>query len=449
MDDQTKQTEPKPRAVVPREPLVAQGNAPLAIVPTTFEQVWRLAQVATSAGTVKSPEQGSMIIMHGLEIGIPPMMALERIAIINGRKCIWGDGVPALPIARGLVEDWHEEIAGTGDEMTATCSVKRKGQKSWVIRMFSVADAKQAGLWQTEAVVKRRGRDGNSYETKNDSPWYRYPKRMLTMRARVAFRDAFPDVYSGLHLAEEMLGEHPMRDVTPRETFRKVENPLADLPEHVEDHTEEECEASPRMSEEELLRGLEDLLPPSVADEQQPPEARGGDKDIAFQQERTQRHVRVAAAEASIADIVLSIPDIVVNEQQPQEARREPAGEPKPVGAVPEQAAAKNEPAAVLRDLVAKANAKAPETFPLEVTGEAIVKTDIKPQAKTPPAPAVGGNGFLPEALAIVANAVDAGKLNRWWRESRKQRTEAGLTAAELDQLTQSYNRKFIQLSET
>jgi hypothetical protein len=454
MDDQIKHTEPKPRAVIPREPLVAQGNAPLAIVPTTFEQVWRLAQVAAAAGTVKTPEQGAMIIMHGLEIGMKPMMALERIAIINGRKCIWGDGVPALPIARGLVEDWHEEIVGTGDEMTAACSVKRKGMKSWVPRTFSVADAKQAGLWQSEAIVKRRGRDGGTYEAKNDSPWYRYPKRMLAMRARVAFRDAFPDVYSGLHIAEEMQDEPSMRDVTPREDFKKVENPLADLPEQAGPYDDQTligegmqftAEAAERRAE-----SLNELN-----------EARGEASEAVHQHEAaSQEEVQGAA----------SPPPTVADKQQPPEARTEPAGEPEPQEAVSEQAPAKTEPVDrvrtarttdeaieerveewrreraedTLRDLAAKANARAPETFPLEV-----VEPGPPKQVKTTElAPVVDGNGFLPEALAVIANAIDTGKLNRWWRESRKQRTEAGLTAAQLDQLTQNYHRKFIQLSE-
>ena len=45
---------------------------------------------------------------------------------------------------------------------------------------------------------------------------------MLQMRARVAFRDAFADAFSGLYIAEEA---QDMRDVTPHET---IHNPLQD-----------------------------------------------------------------------------------------------------------------------------------------------------------------------------------------------------------------------------
>jgi hypothetical protein len=64
--------------------------------------------------------------------------------------------------------------------------IKRR-DRSAVVRTFSEADAKKAGLW---------GKSG---------PWAQYPARMLQMRARGwALRDAFPDALKGLGIREEV-----------------------------------------------------------------------------------------------------------------------------------------------------------------------------------------------------------------------------------------------------
>jgi hypothetical protein len=127
-------------------------------------------------------------ILHGLEVGLAPLAALQRIAIIEGRPTIWGDGALALVRASGLadlIEEWSE---GSGPaDWCAICRVRRKGDPHPIERRFSVEDARRADLW---------GRPG---------PWQRYPLRMLQMRARAfALRDAFADVLGGLYLREEL-----------------------------------------------------------------------------------------------------------------------------------------------------------------------------------------------------------------------------------------------------
>ena len=81
-------------------------------------------------------------------------MAMEKIALINGRPTIWGDGALALVMTNPLFEDIEERIEGTGDERVAYCTVMRKGQAPKT-STFSVSDAKQAGLWDERPTVKR------------------------------------------------------------------------------------------------------------------------------------------------------------------------------------------------------------------------------------------------------------------------------------------------------
>ena len=178
---------------LPRPALTA-GHRPTAIVPTDMDSCYRLAKAVCLAGMapkgLDTPEKAMVAIMHGLEVGLTPMAALQRIAVVNGRPTIWGDGAIGLVRGSGLCEYVKEWTEGEGDKRTAYCEAKRRGEQSPITRAFSVADAKRAGLW---------GKAG---------PWQQYPDRMLPMRARAfCLRDLFADVLGGLYLREEIEDE--------------------------------------------------------------------------------------------------------------------------------------------------------------------------------------------------------------------------------------------------
>ena len=135
-----------------------------------------------------SKEAACVAIMFGGEVGLSPVQAVQSIAIIKGRPCLWGDALPGLIHASGLLEDEEEVVAGEGQARACTCTVKRKGIPTPFVRSFSMADAARAGLLGPKATT-----------------WKEYPDRMLTMRARSwAYRDAFADVLRGLQIREEV-----------------------------------------------------------------------------------------------------------------------------------------------------------------------------------------------------------------------------------------------------
>lgn len=166
--------------------------------PQNVEQALAAAEHLAKSTLVPKDYQGNpgnilVAMQMGAELGLPPMQALQNVAVINGRPSLWGDAVLALVRGSGKLEDFHEEVT---DEK-AVCTVHRKGDSKPVVREFSMEDAKKAGL---------AGKSG---------PWQQYPKRMMQMRARsFALRDAFPDVLRGVWSAEEAQ-DAPMRDVTP------------------------------------------------------------------------------------------------------------------------------------------------------------------------------------------------------------------------------------------
>lgn len=160
--------------------------------PKTADEALSIAsQIAKSALIPKQfqgrPQDVFACMLWSHTLNMPIMQGLQSIAIINGRPSLWGDGLLAIVMSSGKLEDFKETIDRDSDgKLVATCTVKRKGLSSPVTWSFSEDDATTAGLW-------------NKLDT-----WKKYPKRMLQMRARAfALRSAFPDVLSGMGSAEE------------------------------------------------------------------------------------------------------------------------------------------------------------------------------------------------------------------------------------------------------
>ena len=271
---------------------LTSGNRPTGIVPTDFDGVWRIATVLYNSGMVAkdfivrpvlhegetapsaeslrladnaSLAKISVALMHGLEIGLPPMQAIQKIAIINGRPTVWGDAVIGLVWASGLPEFIEEIYVGAEgtDDYKAVCRTKRKNASKVIEAEFSVRDAKKARLWDERPTVTRFNKTVH-----NDSPWYKYPKRMLKMRARVALRDAYADVLGGLYIAEEMIEGDDAVDVTPPEAQpapRKAPPPPAQVIEHkVDDETVKPAEATATADELDIPPALRRAPAPKV-----------------------------------------------------------------------------------------------------------------------------------------------------------------------------------------
>jgi len=222
-----------------------------AIIPRNYDEVWRYAtgivrsrmmpdscliedEVPVTNEHGKTVIQKRMngeattarvatIIAKGMEVGLPPVTALQTICIINNRPCLWGDGAVALVQASGIVEyikSYYEGDDETKPEYTAHYILKRKDQPEEYHRTFSMGDAKRANL------LGKRG------------PWaYGYAKRMLMMRAQAwALRDGASDILMGIGIAEEV------RDFQNVEEKRSVTNTSSlddDFTPALEDKTKE------------------------------------------------------------------------------------------------------------------------------------------------------------------------------------------------------------------
>ena len=184
-------TDKSTEVVAAPKPALTTGRGLGAIIPQDVDQAYRLANIIATADMApksygRDANKIMVAIMHGMEVGLTPLAALQSIAVINGSPAIWGDGALALVQGSGLLADIAESIEGEGDARFAECSARRVGRDTPIVRTFSVADAKKAGLW---------GKSG---------PWQTYPERMMQMRARSwTLRDGFADVLRGLGVVEE------------------------------------------------------------------------------------------------------------------------------------------------------------------------------------------------------------------------------------------------------
>lgn len=164
-----------------------------AVLPAREESRFQLAQeiAIKLAGSrlvpaeyQNRPEDVFVAIQMGHDVGMSPFQAVQSIAVIDGKPCLYGDGLLGLVRGSGLCEyikeSWNEE------SKTAVCETLRKGEKVPTMRSFSLQDGALAGL---------TGRTN----------WKKYPQRMCQMRARSwCLRDAYADVLKGLRSAEEV-----------------------------------------------------------------------------------------------------------------------------------------------------------------------------------------------------------------------------------------------------
>lgn len=163
-----------------------------------LEAAMKLAEMFSKSAMVPKQYQGNaanclVAMAYGDSLGMAPLQAMQSVAVVNGVPALYGDGMLALVQASQAFESIEESI----EDGAAVCTVKRRGMKP-VQRVFTVDDAKRAGLW---------GKAG---------PWQQYPSRMLQMRARSwALRDAFADVLRGIQSVEEVRDIPEVIDVTP------------------------------------------------------------------------------------------------------------------------------------------------------------------------------------------------------------------------------------------
>ena len=159
--------------------------------PTLYDHYKKVAEMLSKSAIIPTayrnkPDDVFVAIAMGYQLGFSVEQALQDIAVINGRPCLWGDGLLALALNHQDCIDIREHgLIDNGTIIGYECTVLRRGHEPHTAT-FTLKDAKTAGLL---------GKAG---------AWTTYPTRMLQMRARAfAVRNKFADALRGLKVAEE------------------------------------------------------------------------------------------------------------------------------------------------------------------------------------------------------------------------------------------------------
>ena len=229
------------------------GGIMASIIPQDITDAYRLSKMAFQAGLLKKQKvrsyddngkatyddeddeavmaRGTMQILQGLEIGMPPMQALQLIALVGNRLVVHSEGVPAILWSKGFkLNEWQED--DYTDKWTAYCELTRP-DGTVIKRSFSVKQAITAKLWSPAEKITKKGKGGSTYEAENDSAWHRFDFRMLMHRARgYAANDGGSDALRGIGVREIVEDGH-MIDVTANQSSSHV----LDVPDDITEDT--------------------------------------------------------------------------------------------------------------------------------------------------------------------------------------------------------------------
>src|SRR5262245_31747278 len=196
---------------------IAMPTESTALTTYSWSERAAIAKVAAATELVPKSYRGKyedclIAMQYGAEINLPPMSALQSIAVIGGKPGLYGDGflgvVMAAPAYRGHKEyyvtangeevSWLSPADLANDQTRAIAAFYRRGIDAPFVAEFSIADAKRARLWN------------------RDGPWKEYPQRMLKFRAReYAARDGFAPELRGIVIRELLEAETDIIEAPP------------------------------------------------------------------------------------------------------------------------------------------------------------------------------------------------------------------------------------------
>lgn len=135
------------------------------------------------------PADVLITVLHGLDLGLRPMQALNLVYVVKGRPSLSAEGMRAL-----LQRDGHEFETVESSDTKAVVRGRRKGTEKWHEASFTIEQAKKAKL------------AGDN--------WEKYAEDMLFARAtsRLCKRH-FSDVTGGLPSVEELTDSAPAAPV--------------------------------------------------------------------------------------------------------------------------------------------------------------------------------------------------------------------------------------------
>ena len=161
----------------------------MALVPTNINEVQTLAKTFAMSALLPQALRGkeadvAVVIMTGMEMGLPPMTALRMIDVIQGKGVLNAAGMVARVKQLGL-DQFFRPVESESDETKATYETKRKDDTVVHRGVFTIEQARDQGLL-------------------NKANWKSDPVSMLKARAKSRLaRDVYPEVLGGIYDPDE------------------------------------------------------------------------------------------------------------------------------------------------------------------------------------------------------------------------------------------------------
>lgn len=184
---------------------------PQGFDPHTILAVEKLANAVASSALIPSDLRGKpgdvlIIMLTGHELGLPPMLALQKVYVIKGRPFI-GSELLAAKVQSSPACLYFTLVESS--ERKATYETHRKGSPKPVQMSYTIEEANKAGL---------TGKDN----------WKNHAAAMLRARAAAALaRAVYPDLIMGFDsMSEEELNDERFavaRNVTPAPVAKRAE----------------------------------------------------------------------------------------------------------------------------------------------------------------------------------------------------------------------------------
>ena len=227
--------------------VVSTGFNPVSLMPSSFDAKLKMAQTLVKSGMLpqglNTAEKVCVALEWGHELQLSPMVAVNNIAVINGKPTLSADLMGAL--VRRSPEYGGIEWTCQTDEK-AECIITRllpSGKEEKYTSTFTIEDAKIAGLASKDV-------------------WRKYPRRMLKHRCMsYGLRDVFPDLLAGIYETEEAESitykeptESELRNVTPTADFEPT------ITENADDATPTGQVADDRQKLKDLIQKYEPQL---------------------------------------------------------------------------------------------------------------------------------------------------------------------------------------------
>lgn len=199
---------------------MSDSTTSLALVPRGLSEAQEMSETFSKSQLLPEHFRGKpadvfLAISLGLELGLPPVTALQSVYVVHGRPGLYADAMVALVLASGLAEYFHLV------EMTpakAVWETKRRGAPQATRIEITIEQARIAG-WASQ---------NKKYDTE--------PDVMLSARAKSRLaKQVYPDVLKGIASVEEIrdgaaesLGFSPPPIPSPGQIIDVTEPPKAE-----------------------------------------------------------------------------------------------------------------------------------------------------------------------------------------------------------------------------